>query len=237
MAKSRPLTPSWLAGAFRHINGVYTQAFNRRHAKVGHLLQGRFKAILVDREANLLKVCRYVELNSVRAAMVATLADWPWSSHRANVGQAPGAPWLGTQELWGYLLGHDVALALDQARAQRLYAELVTEGQGVALWQEGLNRQIYLGDDQFVGRMLEAALPSSERSATVPKVQRSSTKTLAQWLAQCGSRDEALRRAHAESGLTMAAMAAELGITPARVGQLIARSERMVQVGEEGKGG
>ncbi|HEY9107969.1 MAG TPA: hypothetical protein VIN58_14905 [Roseateles sp.] len=78
--------------------------------------------------------------------------------------------------------------------------------------------------------MLEAALPNSKRSLIVPKAQRSSTKTLAEWLAQCGSREEALRRTHAESGLTMAVMAAELGITPARVGQLIARAKRMARV-------
>jgi len=54
----------------RHINGVYTQSFNRRHDKVGHLFQGRFKAILVDRDAYLLQVCRYVDLNPVRARLV-----------------------------------------------------------------------------------------------------------------------------------------------------------------------
>jgi hypothetical protein len=46
------------------------QAFNRRHRKMGHLFQGRFKAILVDRDAYLLEVCRYVELKPVRARMV-----------------------------------------------------------------------------------------------------------------------------------------------------------------------
>jgi len=223
-----------LSALMRHINGVYTQAFNRRHGKVGHLLQGRFKAILVDREAYLLEVCRYVELNPVRAAMVAGPADWPWSSYRANVGEAACAPWLGTAELWGCLLGEDAVSELDQARAQRMYAELVAAGQGVALWEEGLNRQIYLGDDQFVGRMLEAAGPGAKLSATVPKTQRSSTKTLGDWLAHCGSREEALRRAHAESGLTMKAMAAELGLTPARVGQLIARAERALKDHEGG---
>ena len=59
-----------LSALMRQVNGVYTQAFNRRHAKVGHLPQGRFKAILVDRDAYLLEVCRYVELNPVRAGMV-----------------------------------------------------------------------------------------------------------------------------------------------------------------------
>ena len=50
----------------RHVNGITTQAFNRRHAKVGHLFQGRFKAILLDREAHLLDVCRHVDLNPDR---------------------------------------------------------------------------------------------------------------------------------------------------------------------------
>ncbi|MHB1246055.1 MAG: transposase, partial [Sulfuriferula sp.] len=71
-----------LSALMRQINGVYTQAYNRRHAKVGHLFQGRFKAILVDRDAYLLEVCRYVDLNPVRAAMVADPAQWPWSSYR-----------------------------------------------------------------------------------------------------------------------------------------------------------
>ena len=59
----------------RHLNGVYTQAFNRRHGKVVHLFQGRFKAILVDRDAYLLEVCRYVELNPVSARMVTGPGD------------------------------------------------------------------------------------------------------------------------------------------------------------------
>src|SRR5574337_400225 len=72
-----------LSGLMRQVNGVYTQAYNRRHSKVGHLFQGRFKAVLVDRDAYLLEVCRYVDLNPVRAALVADPADWPWSSYRA----------------------------------------------------------------------------------------------------------------------------------------------------------
>jgi len=60
----------------RHINGVYTQSYNRGHHKVGHLFQGRFKAIRVDRDAYLLEVCRYVDLNPVRARMVPKPQDW-----------------------------------------------------------------------------------------------------------------------------------------------------------------
>jgi putative transposase len=68
------------------VNGVFTQRINRRHGRVGHLFQGRFKAILVERDAYLLELARYVVLNSVRAARVSEPSDWPWSSYRAMVG-------------------------------------------------------------------------------------------------------------------------------------------------------
>ena len=59
-----------LAVAMRHINGVYTQQFNRTHHRVGHLFQGRFKSVLVDQNSYLLELCRYIVLNPVRAGMV-----------------------------------------------------------------------------------------------------------------------------------------------------------------------
>jgi len=215
----------------RHINGVYSQAFNRRHGKVGHLFQGRFKAILVDRDAYMLEVCRYVELNPVRAGMVAAPSDWPWSSYRAHVGQASGVVWLDTPGLHGYLLGADALSPYDVRHAQRLYAELVEAGRDVKLWDEALNRQIYLGDDDFMQRMLDAASPPARRSPEVPKPQRHVPRTLAQWMEQCPNRAEALRRAHTESGLSMTTLAAELGVSVARVSQLIARAEREVREG------
>ena len=60
-----------LSQGMRQLNGLYTQRFNRRHRQVGHLFQGRYKAILVQKEAHLLELSRYVVLNPVRAGMVA----------------------------------------------------------------------------------------------------------------------------------------------------------------------
>jgi REP element-mobilizing transposase RayT len=77
-----------LSKAMRQLNGVYTQDTNRRHGLVGHLFQGRFKAILVERDAYLMELGRYVVLNPVRAGMVREAQDWAWSSYRAMVGQA-----------------------------------------------------------------------------------------------------------------------------------------------------
>ena len=61
-----------LSRGMRQLNGVYTQPFNRRHRKVGHLFQGRFKAVLVEKERYLLELARYIVLNPVRAKMVKT---------------------------------------------------------------------------------------------------------------------------------------------------------------------
>ena len=123
-----------LSRLMRHVNGgVYTQSFNRRHGKVGHLFQGRFKAILVDREAYLLEVCRYVELNPVRAAMVAEPGEWAWSSYRAHVGEVATPQWLDTDGLHGYLLGREAATASDHQRAAHLYAQLASGSS----WHQG----------------------------------------------------------------------------------------------------
>ncbi len=76
----------------RHLNGVHTQSINRAHRRVGHVFQGRYKAIVVQREAYLLELVRHVVLNPVRAGMVRRAGDWPRSSHRATVGTDPAPP-------------------------------------------------------------------------------------------------------------------------------------------------
>lgn len=212
----------------RHINGVYSQRFNRRHGLVGHLLQGRFKAILVDRDAYLLAVCRYVELNPVRAGMVDAPVDWAWSSYRSHVGLQVGPDWLDTAGLHGYLLGHDTETPEHARRAGEMYARWVAAGRNVQLWEGALNQQVFLGDKHFVERM-QALMTSNNRvSRTIPLRQRSAPKALAAWLRECGSREEALWMAHSRSGLSMiamTAMAAELGLSVARVSQLIAKAQ------------
>ena len=71
-----------LCRAMRQLNGEYAQLFNRRHRTVGHLFQGRYKAILVQKETYLLELTRYIVLNPLRANIVASLEQWPWSSYR-----------------------------------------------------------------------------------------------------------------------------------------------------------
>jgi len=69
-----------LSQGMRQLNGVYTQYVNRTHRRVGHLFQGRFKGILVEKESYLLELARYVVLNPVRAGMVRQPEEWSWSN-------------------------------------------------------------------------------------------------------------------------------------------------------------
>ena len=72
-----------LSRGMRHLNGVYTQAFNRRHMRSGHVMQGRFKGIVVEKESHLLELVRYVVLNPVRAKTVRSAKDWPGAGVRS----------------------------------------------------------------------------------------------------------------------------------------------------------
>ena len=76
-----------LSKGMRQLNGLYTQSYNRNHNRVGHVFQGRYKAILVEKQSYLLELARYIVLNPVRAQMVHVAGDWQWSSYRATIGQ------------------------------------------------------------------------------------------------------------------------------------------------------
>ncbi len=83
-----------LSLGMRQLNGVYTQAFNKKRNRTGHLFQGRYKAILIQKDNHLLEACRYVVLNPVGARLVERPEDWKWSSYRATVGKETAHPCL-----------------------------------------------------------------------------------------------------------------------------------------------
>ena len=214
-----------LSSLMRHINGVYTQAFNRRHDKVGHLFQGRFKAILVDRDAYLLEVCRYVELNPVRAGATRKPQTWPWSSYRAHTGLEPAPEWLDVDGLHGYVLGRPVRNASERHRAGQTYARLVASAGNVKLWDGALKKQIYLGNEDFVERMQALADSHNSSDREIPRIQRTKVRTLKQWMRACQTREEAFYRAHTESGISMTQIANEIGLSVSRVSRLIKQAE------------
>lgn len=194
-----------LSKGMRQLNGVYTQLTNRRHGLVGHLFQGRFNAILVERDAYLLELARYVVLNPVRAAMVAEAGDWPWSSYRAMVGQAPVPAWLETD----WVLGE-----FGEARphAQAGYADFVRQGVGQPSIWEGLRNQVFLGSEAFAERH---SGPSQrlERLREVPRAQRRSlARPLADFARRYPDRREAMARAFQTGVYSMQEIADHFGV-------------------------
>ena len=175
-----------LSRGTRQLNGVYTQVFNRRHGRVGHLFQGRYKAILVEKESYLLELARYVVLNPVRAGLVPHPGDWKWSSYRATVGEEETPPFLTVD----WILGQ---FSEKRLKAQKAYRDFVAEGKGVKLWEK-LERGVFLGSEGFLEKLkphLEERVPDKE----IPKGQRLATRPTLEELFSGIGRDKKARNA------------------------------------------
>lgn len=179
-----------LSRGMRRLNGSYTQRFNWRHHRVGHLLQGRFKSVVVERESYLLELCRYVVLNPVRARMVTAPQDWNWSSYRATTGLSVAPPWL---DVVGVLSLFDAA----HDRARQRYQQFVADGLSRPSPWSQITGQIFLGSPAFRERM--AALLPDQRPANVPLAQTDPTRLHA---------SEIMNRVAAVYGISTTAMVA-----------------------------
>ncbi len=210
-----------LSGLMRRVNGVYTQAFNRRHGKEGHVFQGRFKAILVDRDKHLIDVCRHVELNPVRAGSCERVEGWAWSSHAQLIGLRPVDPWLDAATVWGSAIGYPAQTKYDQMLAAKRYAELVAADQGQTLWATHLRQQIYLGDELFVARVHALINSQSPGSSEIPRTQRAHPNTLSRWLELCVDRNQAIYQAHTKSFMSLSSIARSLGLSTSRISRIV----------------
>lgn len=204
-----------LSGGMRHLNGVYTQQFNRRHGLVGHLFQGRFKAILVERDTHLMELTRYVVLNPVRAGMVPDAAVWPWSSHRAMTGEAVTPPWLETD----WILGQ---FGPSREAACTRYKDFVRAGVGLPPIWEQLRHQLFLGSDAFIQRTTDqqAHAPASLRDVKAAH-RRALAKPLTHYEAAYAERREAMARAFLTGVYTLREIATHFGVHYATVSRAV----------------
>ena len=153
-----------LSRGMRQLNGVYTMRFNRRHRSVGHVFQGRYRAIVVQKESHLLEVCRYVVLNPVRAKGVEVPERWRWSSHRAMAGMERAHPCLTVE----WVLGQ---FGTKKKAAEKRYRVFVMDGRGGRRIWDDVRGQSILGDEGFVNRFVDYAR-GYEEVKEIPKVQR-----------------------------------------------------------------
>ena len=208
-----------LSLGMRQLNGVYTQAFNRAHHTVGHLFQGRYKAILVDRDSYLLELCRYIVLNPVRAGFVNKVWQWRWSSYRATAGIDKKPKFLTTK----WILSQ---FSQTQGRAQSLYETFVQQGIGKESPFNELKGRIILGKDRFIEKIREH-IEKRGQIGEVSRVERFATRLRLDEIFEegidKGVRDRKIYIAHVRYGYKLKEIADYLGIHYSTVSKALKR--------------
>lgn len=210
-----------LSLGMRQLNGVYTQSFNRIHQKVGHVFQGRYKAILVEKESHLLELCRYVVLNPVRAGMVSRPDEWKWSSYKSTAYAGTVPDYLTID----WALGQ---FSEKKATARQRYRKFVADGlveQGRP-WKK-LVGQVFLGGESFVARMEELLgdkreireIPRAQRYPGRPPLNRLFADTPATERQQ---RNKQIAESHITYGYTLKEIADFLGVHYTTVSKVVA---------------
>ncbi len=206
-----------LSKGMRQLNGLYTQRVNRRHSLVGHLFQGRYKAILVQKEAYLLELTRYVVLNPLRAHMVNVLEDWRWSSYPIVTGQEAALRWLDTD----WLLSQ---FGAERSKALQKYREFVMSGSGVPSPLQETRHQLLLGDEAFVESYRQTRDDDVLRE--VSKAHRRSVGLpLNEYRSHYPARDEAMAQAYLAGAYTMAEIGQHFGVHYMTVSRAVRKHE------------
>ena len=194
-----------VAHGMRQLNGVYAQWFNRRHARVGHLFQGRYSARLIQADEHLLAVARYIVINPVRAGLCRGPCEWRWSSHRATLGQ---------QSAWF----HDAnALLLHYAPTREVARERYRAHTEQADRDERSAHSLIDGDELFIASTLDgltpvAGIPHHYFAGPRPPLHSTLASTDV----------DAIARAH-ECGYSLREIARHLGVNASTVSRRLSR--------------
>jgi len=237
-------TEANLSLAMRHLNGGYTTYFNRSHNRIGHLFQGRYKAILVEKESYLLELSRYIHLNPIRAKMKFKLDQYPWSSYQDYIGSRKVPAWLNREP---------VLKSMNERtyRAQSAYKNFVEEGirEGVERPWENLMAQVVLGGEAFV-RSIQARL-KGKKDREVPSLrqlaERPSWEAIARKVEEVGAKWEALRTGRRSDpkravmiylgrergGMSLKDLGKRVGLKESSVSQTAGRVSRLRQENKE----
>ena len=189
---------------------------------MGHIFQGRFKSILVNRESHLLELCRYVVLNPVRAGMVKEIDKYRWSSYRATVG-LEGKPTLLTVD---WILSQ---FDMKKADAEKAYEKFIRAGIGISSPWEDLKGQSILGDEEFE----EKLKPALKDKSTLKEITRFDRFALRPSLEDIfinkqekakRVRNGLIRKAHLDYGYTLSEIGRHLGLHYTTVSNIIRKS-------------
>lgn len=159
-----------LSDGMHQLNAEYAQYYNRRHDRSGHLFQGRYKAIVVQRDPYLLELCRYIVLNPVRAGLVEDPIQYKWSSYRTTI---------GATDRFSDLLEVDWVLdrfGSNKFSARREYTKFVMQGVDSKTIEDSVKADLILGDKGFIESM-KPYIEKNRQNTAIPRAQRLVGKT------------------------------------------------------------
>lgn len=207
-----------LAQGMRQINGVYTQHFNREHGRTGHLFEGRYGAVLVERDSQSLEVVRYILNNPVQAGLTRRLEEWRWSSLNATIGLEPARRWMAVD----WVLGR---FGDNRQHARERLLDFVKDGRGGEATAYGnIKGDVFCGSDDFVRRHR-----MKTRDVEIPRAQRNPLRRGLDSLLRRGGTPEEVLAAYRE-GYRMVEIAAHLGVHYTAVSQRLKRAGRTLYV-------
>jgi len=214
-----------LSRGMRSLNGEYTQAFNWRHKRPGHVFQGRYKAVLVEKETHLLELCRYVVLNPVRSRSMKVRAPeaWAWSSYGATAGLSEAPVFLTV----GWVLSR---FGRNRSDAQSRYRAFVAEGQGsdAASPEKAARGGLILGTQRFQKSVMDQMNQGGSGNEFI-RHHRQAVKLSLEDLFVPGvvgdkkSRDVAIRKAYEDLGYKLREIGDHLGMHYASISRIARR--------------
>lgn len=184
-----------LSDGMHYLNSTYAQKFNHRHTLSGHVVQGRFHAVPISKDAQLLAVARYIAQNPVRAKLAPQPEAWRWNSHSNLCGTAPPLPWLTDEWLLGMFGVADAARAIEKYRAF-VSAQVVS---------------------------VNPLENHSERGLSDSARRQRDALTLDHYRTSYPDRDEAMARAYWASAYRIGEIAAHFGVSAKTVSRAIAK--------------
>ncbi|MGA7616363.1 MAG: addiction module toxin RelE [Thermoanaerobaculia bacterium] len=226
-----------LSTGMRQINGIYTQYFNRRYRRKGSLMEGRFRGVIVEQDANFAELLRYAVTMPVTEGAARSAASWKWSSYRATAGQVTPPEWLDVDEAL-------TAFGRSRKKAQESYRQFIAAGKRSDYdpWSQ-VKGQVFLGSEEFRRKMMKelprVAGSSETRERRVLKGRPNLSAIFGQTAKEFRMDEKDLRRGRGGTPRTMAAFLARregsisLGPIARALGIAESAVSRLARLGEE----
>ena len=231
-------TPSGnLSRIMQHINGAYTNYYNVKRKRAGHLFQGRYKAIIVEADEYAKELSRYIHLNPVNAGIVSRPEEYRWSSYREYISLRKAAVWLKTEFVLGYF---DRSLA-DAGLKYRKFVEDLLGQQFEGPLARAVAATI-LGKEGFVtkiaGRHLEGKQVDRDLPAVRKLLNRPTMDLIIQTVKAVMGKERVAEKAgiyfcHTRSGAKLKAIGERFGIGESAVTQASRRFARQFAEDEQ----